>query len=212
MGKPRLLLADDHELMTDGLRRLLDPEFEVVGSVVDGRAAVQAYEQFLPDVLLLDISMECLNGIECARQVRAKFPGARIIFVTMQTDRAFVEEAWRVGASGYVVKQSAGGQLLDAIRAVLHGRRYISPQVASHGETAPEETTSIERVFGARLTPRQREVLQLVAEGKSMKDMARILHISVRTVEFHKSALIQQLGIRTVAELTRYALAQKIAL
>jgi len=212
MAKPRLLLADDHELLVDGLRRLLEPDFEMVGTVADGREAVAAYEQLRPDVLLLDIGMPGLNGIEATRQIKRSFPDARVIFVTMQTDRVYVQEAFRAGGAGYVVKQGAAGELIDAIRMVLRGRRYMSPRLvtamgADHFDPDSESTPQ----FGGRLTPRQREVLQLVAEGKSMKEIARILDISVRTVEFHKNGLIQQLGLRTVAELTRYALDQKIA-
>lgn len=212
MAKPRLLLADDHELLLDGLRKLLEPEFELAGVLTDGRAAVAAYESLRPDVFLLDISMPGLNGMECARQVKRLSAAARIIFLTMHADPAYVEEAWRIGVSGYVLKQSAAAELLDAIRSVLHGRRYLSPQIAAKVNAAsPEESAEAQPSFGAKLTPRQREVLQLVAEGKSMKDMAQILQISVRTVEFHKTALVQQLGMRTVAELTRYALAQRIS-
>jgi DNA-binding NarL/FixJ family response regulator len=212
MAKPRLLLADDHELLLDGLRKLLEPEFELIGTAGDGRAAVASYEQLRPDVLLLDICMPMLNGIEAARQVKRAFPDARVIFMTMQTDRVYVEEAFRAGASGYVVKQAAAGELIDAIRAVLLGRRYVSPRViAAMGGVSFDSDGDAPPAFGAKLTPRQREVLQLVAEGKSMKEMARILQISVRTVEFHKNGLIQQLGLRTVAELTRYAMDQKIA-
>lgn len=212
MGKPRLLLADDHELLLDGLRRVLEPDFELIGTVGDGRAAVAAYEQLRPDVLLLDIAMPGLNGIEAARQVKRTFPDARVIFVTMQTDRVYVEEAFRAGASGYVIKQAAAGELLEAIRTVLLGRRYVSPRLTSTiGAVAFDSFDESAGAFGGRLTPRQREVLQLVAEGKPMKEIARILGISVRTVEFHKNGLIQQLGLRSVAELTRYALDQKIA-
>jgi DNA-binding NarL/FixJ family response regulator len=212
MAKPRLLLADDHELLLDGLRRLLESDFDLVGSVADGREAVALYEQLRPDVLLLDIGMPGLNGVEATRQVRRAFPDARVIFVTMQTDRVYVEEAFRAGASGYVVKQAAAGELIEAIRTVLRGRRFLSARLAATMGTAALDTIGDSAPhFGGKLTPRQREVLQLVAEGKSMKDIARILDISVRTVEFHKNGLIQQLGLRTVAELTRYALDQKIA-
>ena len=212
MAKPRLLVADDHELLLDGLRRLLEPDFEVTGMVADGRAAVAAYEQLRPDVLLLDIGMPGLNGIEAARQVKRAFPDARVVFVTMQTDRVYVEEAFRAGASGYVVKQAAAGDLIEALRTVLLGRRYLSPRISASMDPGTfDSADDSASAFGGRLTPRQREVLQLVAEGKSMKEIAAILDISVRTVEFHKNGLIHQLGLKSVAELTRYALDQKIA-
>jgi DNA-binding NarL/FixJ family response regulator len=210
MRKPRLLLADDHELLLDGLRKLLEPEYDLIGAVCDGHAAVTAFDQLLPDLLLLDIGLPLLNGIEAARQVKKQHPSARILFVTMQTDKIYVEEAFRAGASGYVLKQAAARELVDAIAMVLRGRVYVSPQVAAK-IGAPKPSDHSNDRFGARLTPRQREVLQLVAEGKSMKEIAEILQISVRTVEFHKNGLIEELGLRTTAELTRYALDQKIA-
>jgi DNA-binding NarL/FixJ family response regulator len=206
-GKPRLLLADDHALILDGLRKLLVPEFELVGTVVDGREAVAEFERLRPDLLMLDIAMPLLNGIEAARKVKELSPSARILFVTMQTDRYYVEEAFRAGGSGYVLKQAAVGELLDAIRSVLRGRYYVSPLIASKtGAVAFDSARSPVELFGGTLTPRQREVLQLVAEGKSMKQIADILRISVRTVEFHKNSIVQELGLRTTAELTRYAL------
>lgn len=207
-----MLLADDHELLLDGLRKLLDPEFELIGTAADGRAAVASYEQLRPDAILLDIGLPMLNGIEAARQIKRAFPDARVIFMTMQTDRIYVDEAFRAGASGYVVKQAAAVELIDAIKTVLHGRHFVSSRVTTPVSAAALDAPGAAPPrFGGRLTPRQREVLQLVAEGKSMKEIARILDISVRTVEFHKNGLIQQLGLRTVAELTRYALDQKIA-
>jgi len=206
MPKPRLLLADDHELLLDGLRRILEPDFELIGSVGDGRAAVATFEQFQPDLMLLDISLPLLNGIEAARQVKSNSPDARILFVTMQTDRVYVEEAFRAGASGYVLKQAAATELVEAIRAVLRGRNYISPLVAERiGIPVFDLTRDPSRLFGGQLTPRQREVLQLIAEGKTLKEIGQVLGISVRTVEFHKNGLMQALGFRTTAELTRYA-------
>ena len=209
MPKARLLIADDHELLLDGLRGILAPDFDLVGTAADGRTAVSEFARLRPDVLLLDIGMPVLNGIEVARQVRRLDVGARIIFVTMQTDRAYVDAAFQAGACGYVLKQAASRDLLEAIRAVLYGHRYISPRIPF---PIPDVLTGkAPQGFGAGLTQRQREVLQLVAEGKSMKEMAAILDVSVRTVEFHKTALIRYLGLRTTAELTRYALEQKIA-
>jgi DNA-binding NarL/FixJ family response regulator len=207
MSKPRLLLADDHELLLDGLRKILEPDFELIGAVGDGRAAVAAYEGMRPDLLLLDIALPLLNGIEAARQVRRNSPDARILFVTMQTDRIYVEEAFRAGAAGYVLKQAAATELVEAIRTVLRGRTYISPLVAERiGVPAFELSRNPSSLFGGQLTPRQREVLQLIAEGKSLKEIGQLLGISVRTVEFHKNGVMQSLGFRTTAELTRYAL------
>ena len=206
MPKPRLLLADDHGLLLDGLCRVLEADFDLIGAVGDGRAAVAAYQQLQPDLLLLDIALPMLNGIEVARQVRRLAPDARILFVTMQTDRVYVEEAFRAGGSGYVLKQAAAGELVEAIRSVLRGRRYVSPSVAEKlGVTAVDLAKDPGRLFGADLTPRQREVLQLIAEGKSLKEIGGLLNISVRTVEFHKNGLMHVLGLRTTAELTRYA-------
>ena len=212
MGKPRLLLADDHELFLDGLRKLLEADFHLVGAVGDGRAAVEAYERLQPDLLLLDIGLPLLNGIEAARCVKRNAPAARILFVTMQTDRVYVEQAFRAGGSGYVLKQAAARELVDAIVTVLRGRFYVSPLIAARNGDAPfDPARSPAEVFGGHLTPRQREVLQLVAEGKSMKEIAQILNISARTVEFHKYGIMQELGFRTTAELTRYALDHGIA-
>jgi len=211
--RARLLLADDHELLVDGLRKLLEPEFELIGTAADGRAAVREYARLRPDLLLLDIGLPLLNGIEVARQVRLVDPAARILFVTMQTDRIYVEEAFRAGGSGYVLKQAAARELVDAITTVLRDRTYVSPLLTTKVGTALlNGSMEAAEAFGGKLTPRQREVLQLVAEGKTMKEIAHILDISVRTVEFHKNGLIDQLGLKTTAELTRYALDQKISL
>jgi DNA-binding NarL/FixJ family response regulator len=212
MGKPRLLLVDDHQLFLDGLRKLLEADFELVGAVSDGRAAVVAFEQLHPDLLLMDIRLPLLNGIEAARQVRSMNPSAAILFVTMHTDRIYIEEAFRAGGSGYVLKQAAARELAEAIREVLAGRFYVSPMVAAtNGALSFDSAKGPTGLFGGQLTPRQREVLQLVAEGKAMKEIAQILKISVRTVEFHKNGIMQELGFRTTAELTRYALDHGIA-
>jgi DNA-binding NarL/FixJ family response regulator len=212
MQRFRLLLADDHELVVDGLRKLLEPEFTIVESVADGRAAVAAFRRLNPDLLVLDIGLPLLNGIEVARQVKQIAPAARILFVTMQTDRIYVEEALRAGASGYVVKQAAAGELVEAIRTVLADGVYVSPRITQRfGPFAPEVAREGSRSVGVGLTPRQREVVQLIAEGKAMKEIADILGISVRTVEFHKNRIMEYLGIGSTAELIRYALDQGIA-
>jgi DNA-binding NarL/FixJ family response regulator len=211
MEKARILLADDHELMLEGLQKLLDPEFQIVGSVTDGRAAITAFEQLRPDVVLLDVALPLLNGIEAARRIKEISPSALIVFVTMQMDRTYLEAAFRAGASGYVLKQAAVRDLLEAIRTVTSGGYYVSPLIAQKAGAPPfDATRTVAEVFGGRLTPRQREILQLIAEGKTMKEMADILHISVRTVEFHKNSIVEELGLRSTAELTRYALGHGI--
>ena len=206
MKRARLLLADDHTLVLEGFRRLLEPEFELAGAVEDGRALVAATQKLKPDVVLLDISMPLLNGIDAARQLKKIMPELKLIFLTMHADPAYVTEAFRVGASGYLLKRSAASELVNAIREVLRGRCYVTPLVTKDmlGSVlgpSPERGT-----FSTDLTPRQREVLQLVAEGHSTKEVATVLNISVKTVEFHKSRLTQRLGIRTTAELTKFAI------
>jgi DNA-binding NarL/FixJ family response regulator len=203
--KPRVLIADDHTLVLEGIRRLLETEFDLIGTVEDGRAALKSVEELSPDVVLLDISMPMLNGLDTARQLRSLRPEIKIIFVTMHSEADYVSEAFRAGASGYVLKRSAASELVKAIHDVVKGRVYITPLIAANAGSV------IELLRGARaplpeLTTRQREVLQLVAEGKAGKEIAAILKISVKTVEYHKSALMNQLGARTSAELTKHAI------
>jgi len=211
MQKPRLLLADDHQLFADGLRKLLEPEFDLAATVSDGRAAVEAYERLRPDLLLLDVGLPLLNGIEAARQIKRIAPEAKILFVTMHVDKIYVEEAFDAGASGYVLKQAAARELVEAIHNVLNGEYYLSPPIAEKIGRAPFEGPRKSEASGGPLTQRQREVLQLIAEGKAMRKIGEILHISVRTVEFHKNGIMRQLGLRSTAELTRYALDHGIA-
>lgn len=212
MHKHRLLLADDHILMLDGLDKLLTRDFELVGTATDGRAAIAAYDRLRPDLLLLDVGLPLLNGIDVARQIRKCYPSARILFVTMHTDRYYVERAFRAGASGYVLKQAGEHELIEAIRTVFDGRYYISPLITEKAGAVPfNSARNPAELFNSSLSARQREVLQLVAEGKSIKEIAAILHISPRTVEFHKNNIVQQLGVRTTAGLTRYVLDHGIA-
>jgi DNA-binding NarL/FixJ family response regulator len=199
--RTRLLLADDHTLLMEGIRLMLEPQFELVGCVGDGQALLVSARILKPDVILLDISMPLLNGIDAAHQLRKTLPSAKLIFLTMHGDTEYVTEAFRAGAAGYLLKRAAASELLTAIREVLKGNYYVSPLVARN---------ALELLVGAaksdRLTPRRREVLQLVAEGRSRKEIAGILSISVRTVEFHKAELTQELNLRTVADFTRYAI------
>ena len=204
--RPRLLLADDHTLLLEGIRLMLEPEFELVGSVEDGQALLAAAKTLKPDVILLDISMPVLNGIDAARRLRKLLPSAKLIFLTMHADQDYVAEAFRAGAMGYLLKRAAASELLTAIRAVLKGNHYVSPLVTRNVLEPLISPPKPGGKFSDRMTPRQREVLQLVAEGRSRKEIAAILNISVKTVEFHKATLMRELNLGTAADFTRYAI------
>jgi DNA-binding NarL/FixJ family response regulator len=199
--KPRIILADDHGLMLEGLQRILEPECEIAGAVTDGRMLIEALPSAHADVILMDITMPLLNGIEAASRISQEPDHPRIIFVSMHSDPDYVRAAFDAGADGYVVKSSAGQELIEAIRQVLSGQSYVSPGISAAAGGDAKATK-----VRAELTPRQREVLQLVAEGRIAKEIASRLNISVKTVEFHKTSISQALGMRTTAELTRYAL------
>jgi DNA-binding NarL/FixJ family response regulator len=205
MTGPRVLIADDHTLVVDGLRKILESECDVVGAVEDGRALLVAAEQLKPDIILLDISMPLLNGVEAARRLRTAVPGARLIFVTMHADATYVAGAFRAGASGYVLKRCASLELRDAIHQVLSGRTYVTPLIRRDILDEPSSPYGLEGESG-ELTVRQREVVQLVAEGHTVKEIAALLKISSKTVAFHKANVMRRLGIHSTAELTRYAL------
>jgi len=206
MTRARILLADDHLLTLEGIRAILEPHHEIVGAVADGRAAVDEAVRLRPDLAVLDITMPLLNGIDAARQIRKRLPGTKILFVTMHVNPAYLEAAMATGAAGYVLKSAAREELLKAVAVVLAGRRYITPSLAL--DSADIAPSSASPSSNRRLSNRQREILQLVAEGKAAKEIAHILQISVKTVAFHRDNIKRKLGIRTVAELTRYALEQ----
>jgi len=211
MPKARLLLADDHAIILEGLRRILEPEFEIAGVAANGRDLVDQARLLRPDAVVLDIGMPLLNGVEAARQIRAALPATKLVFLTQNTDRAYVHAAFQAHASGYLLKQSAVSELPVAVREALAGRFYVSPMICNGiAEAMLNPNRNPAELFGGGLTARQREVLQLVAEGKTAKEIAAILTISTKTVEFHKSAIMEELGLRTTAELTRYALDQGI--
>jgi DNA-binding NarL/FixJ family response regulator len=206
--KPRILIADDHQLVLEGLRKLIEEEFDIVGTAANGRDLVNAAKELRPDIVLLDMAMPLLNGIEAARQIKAENPSVRLIFLTMQTNRDYIREAFEIGASGYVAKLEAASDLISAIRHVQAGRFALSPSLSERllgRQIEPHQNPA--RLFSA-LTPRQREVLQLVAEGKSAKQIADLLFISVKTVEFHKKHLMEELRVHSSAELVRYAVEQ----
>jgi DNA-binding NarL/FixJ family response regulator len=206
MKRARLLLADDHNLLVDGIRLMLEPEFELVGSVEDGRALLKAAQELTPDVILLDISMPLLNGLDAAVQLSKLLPATKLIFVTMHADADFVIAALRAGAAGYVVKRAAASELQTAIREVLKGHYYVSPLIARDAIDLFLNSSTHSSKLTDSLTTRQREILQLVAEGRSRKEIAVILNISIKTVEFHKAALMRELDLHNSADLTRYAI------
>jgi len=210
MKRPRLLLADDHTLVLEGLRKLLEPQFDLIETVEDGRALLRKAPELKPDVILLDISMPLLNGIDAARQLRRALPQTKIIFLTMHADRAYVTEAFRAGASGYLLKRSAASELVKAVQEVLRGGLYVTPLVARDMLRSVLWTPAGRSAAPADLSPRQREVLQLVAEGHSSKEIAGLLNVSAKTVEYHKARLMERVGLRTTAELTRYAIQHRL--
>lgn len=211
MKRPRVLLADDHKIVVEGLRNLLEPEFELVGTVEDGRALVAAAAELRPDVIVADISMPLLNGIEAARQIKKADSGAKIVFLTMHPDVTYATRAFEAGASGYVLKHSAPSELVTAIREALKGRTYVTPMIAKDVlQSFMDRSHKREDVFH-KLTPRQREILQLVTEGRSAKGIASLLNVSPRTVEFHKYRMMEDLGLRTNAELIQFAIKHGLA-
>jgi DNA-binding NarL/FixJ family response regulator len=208
MGAPRVLLADDHALLLGAYEKLLAGECEVVGQVTDGRALLEAAERLKPDVVVLDISMPLLNGLEAGRQIKQKLKNVKLVFLTMNEDADLAAEAFRAGASGYLLKRSAASELSTAIREVTQGRSYVTPLVTEglvgsllnvHDHKSTQELTS-----------RQQEVLQLLAEGKSMKEVAAILNVTPRTVAFHKYRMMEQLKVKSTAELIQYAVKHHI--
>jgi DNA-binding NarL/FixJ family response regulator len=210
MTKPRILLADDHQLFREGMRNLLQADYEVVGDVGDGRQLVRLACELKPDVIVADIGMPLLNGVDAVRQLKQRGMEAKVIFVTMHTGVDFAVQAMRIGASGYILKVDASEELTRAIAEALKGRLYITPSIAREvmdalmqgPDNGPDEEP------WTTLSPREREVLQLLAEGHKMAEIGEILHISARTVERHKYSVMDKLKIRTNAELVQYAIAR----
>jgi DNA-binding NarL/FixJ family response regulator len=204
MAKPRVILADDHTLLVEAFEKLLAPECDIVAKVADGRALVAAVQQHHPDVVVLDVAMPLLNGLDAARQIKQLDRSVRLVFVTMNEDPDLAAEAFRAGGAAYLLKRSAGSELLTAIREAMKHRSYVTPLVTEGMLGALMHSTPD---AGARqLTSRQREVLQLLAEGKSMKEVGSILNVTPRTVAFHKYRMMEQLKIKTNAELIQYAI------
>ena len=202
MTRPRVLLADDHRMVAEGLKGLLAEEFELVGIVEDGRALVAAARKLRPDVIVADISMPQMNGLDALAHLKRDNPAVRVVFLTMHRDAAYARRALEAGASGFVLKHSAPAELVLAVRAALQGRTFITPDLAAEVLRTPNEKDTNPL---AALTPRQREILQFLAEGKSAKEIAAGLGLSARTVEFHKYTLMDALGMENSAELIRFA-------
>ena len=209
MKLPRLILADDHTLVAEALRQLFAPHFEVVATVADGRALLDSAASLKPDVIVADIAMPLLNGLEAGRRLKQKMPGVKLIFLTMNEDPELAVEAMKSGASGYVLKKSAASELLQAIQSALRGKSYVTQQIA-RGMLEAFIRHPQGRSHHESLTPRQKEVVQLLAEGKSMKEAADILRVAPRTVAFHKYRIMQDLGLRTNADLIHFAIRSRI--
>ncbi|MEZ5361426.1 MAG: response regulator transcription factor [Bryobacterales bacterium] len=199
----RVLIADDHAMFADGIRRLLEREYEVLGCVEDGRSLLEQTQAMHPEVVVADVSMPLLNGIEAARQLRAADKRLKIILLTMHDDVTFASRAFEAGVSGYLLKHCASDELLIAMKEVLAGRTYVTPRIA--GDLLQVMQRRDGQAKEVQLTVREREILQLLAEGKTMKEVAAILDVSTRTVEFHKYNLMEKTGLHTTAELALYA-------
>jgi DNA-binding NarL/FixJ family response regulator len=206
MRRTRVLLADDHKIVLDGLRSLLEPTFDLVGMVEDGRALVSTAQQLRPDVIVVDISMPLLNGIEAVRQIKKLDSQVKVVFLTMHPDVTYAIRAFEAGASGFVLKHSASSELLTAIQEVIKGRTYVTPMIAGELMLAYQEGAYRQVEEAQQLTPRQREILQLLVEGRSAKEIANLLNISPRTVEFHKYNLMAKLNLKSVSALIQYAI------
>jgi DNA-binding NarL/FixJ family response regulator len=208
MGRPRVLLADDHALLLGAFEKLLAPECDVVGQACDGRALVATASKLKPDVVVLDIGMPVLNGLEAGRQIKQTLREVRLVFLTMNEDPDLAAEAFRAGASAYLLKRSAASELMVAIREVMQGRSYVTPLVTAG--LVESLLNADEPRASQELTARQREVLQLLAEGRSMKEVAAVLNLTARTVAFHKYRMMEQLKLKSTAELIQYAVKHHI--
>jgi DNA-binding NarL/FixJ family response regulator len=209
MSKPRVIIADDHTMLLEAFEKLLAPECDVIAKVTDGRALLAAVRDLHPDVVMLDIAMPLLNGLDAGRQIKQMDASIKLVFVTMNEDPDLAAEAFRAGASAYLLKRSAGSELLTAIREAMKRRSYVTPLVTEGMLGSLMHPAGRERA-SQPLTTRQREMLQLLAEGKSMKEAASILNVTPRTVAFHKYRIMERLKIKTNAELIQFAIRQHL--
>ena len=208
MGRPRILLADDHTLIVDAFRKLLEPEFDIVGTASDGRALLASALELKPDVVVVDLGLPLLNGIDAGRELKKLMPGIRLLVVTMNEDASVAAEALREWASGYLLKKSAGTELVLAVRELLRGKSYVTPKVAQ--QLVDEFIRDPEMHRRKALSPRQREVLQLLAEGRTMRETAAILKLTSRTVAFHKYRIMRDFGLRTNSDLLKLAIREHL--
>jgi len=208
MGKPRILLADDHVMVVEAFKKLLEPEFEIVGTVSDGRALLSMAPKLKPDIVIIDLGMPLLNGMDAGEQVKKVLPKTKLIVLTMSEDFDLAAHALRNWASAYLLKKSVGSELVKAIREVLKGGSYVTPKVAQRlleefvRDPRPDRTKN--------LTARQREVLQLLAEGRTMKEVAAVLNVATRTIAFHKYRIMEEFGLKTNSDLVRFAIKEHI--
>ena len=210
MKRARIVLADDHTLLLEAFKNLLQPEFEVVGLFADGHVLVDAAPALNPDVIVLDIGMPTMNGLNAGQRLKEELPKVKLIYLTMNQDPDLAAEAFRLGASGYLVKNSAASELAHAIREAMSGRSYVTP-LMTKGMVGSYIQNLKRRKRPHKLTLRQKEVLQLLAEGRSMKEVAYILGVTPRTVAFHKYAMMEQLQLKTSAELIHFAIKSSIS-
>ena len=206
MTRPTILIADDHKMFAQGLAGLLEDEFELVGIVENGQALIDAIEKVQPDLIIVDISMPVLNGLDAVRRLTQKHSTAKVVFLTMHSDTRLLREAFQSGGVGYVLKQSAGEELIFALRQVMAGRKYISPMIEKEREREARTLSAPVYRENFTLTPRQREVPQLLSAGYTMKEIANRLNISTRTAESYKYQIMEGLGLQSTAELIQYAI------
>jgi DNA-binding NarL/FixJ family response regulator len=206
MRRARILLADDHALTLEGIRTILEPHHDIVGAVADGRALLEAATHCEPELIALDITMPLLNGLDAAVHIKKVLPQVKLLFVTMHVNPAYLEAALAAGGTGYVLKTAAREELLAAVETVLCGNIYVTPSLSPQHLDLFRDPASAATVL--HLSNREREVLQLVAEGRAAKEIAHVLSISVKTVAFHRENIKRKLGLRTTAELTKHAIEQ----
>jgi DNA-binding NarL/FixJ family response regulator len=208
MWRPKILLIDDHTLVLDAFKKLLEPEFEVVGTASDSRVAMSLAEDLKPDIIVLDIGMPNLNGLQAGPELKKRLPRTKLIVLTMNEDSEIARESLKQWASGYLLKKSAASELVKAIREALHGRTYVTPMTEHQIEEAFIRNPEFDHTRS--LTPRQREVLRLLAEGKTMRETADALHVTPRTIAFHKYKIMEEFGLKTNSDLVKLALREKV--